>query len=887
MTDVWDESEVGDLEDEYELLGELGRGSSAVVFRARDRWLGRLVAIKVVRPHSIASADDAMLRLAREARTVAKLQHPNIVTVHAVRRMRAGGLALIMQIVPGRTLKAAITEHGPFAPEQAERVLHDVAEALAYAHAHGVVHRDVKPENIFLDENSGRALLSDFGIAHSADHESRLTMTGAAIGTPAYMAPEQIDGAPADARSDIYSLGLVAWEMLTGRRPWDGESLYNVICKQKQEELPAIDALRPGAVPPRLQYIVERMMQKRPAARWAGADGLLANLDHWVVPSDWRQWEAAHKRRRDAARTARADAREKALVERSPSDMATVHFRRPANGATAAEGADANLQVIARSPNATPPTVAAVDDDKPSWANETPDAPNRGRRMFAIAALAVVALGSSAAWYADATGRIDVGTMFASASQSPTSGDASGDTANVTSIVAQAGTNGQVLDSQNGQLDDTSNVRDSTSGFRDSAATAAFIDSAVNARIALSGDRTASTSVDVVGEQGAPRLPRRRVVAPSPAAESATAPAAVPTGPSIRATDDVGVVAAGGRHSCVLSTGRALCWGANENGQLGDGAVESREAPAAVVGDISFTQIAAGLAHTCGVTASGDAYCWGADDRGQLGDATTTSRSTPARVNTNLNFRYVRTGSNHSCGLTTGGEVACWGANNMGQLGDGSSSLRTSPVRISADRRFVSVSTGWNHTCAIATDGELLCWGANVEGQLGDGSQQNRNTPQRVNTDVRFTSVSAGGGHTCAVSDASTVLCWGRNTFGQLGIANTARQSSPTPVASTSRFTSVSLGGVHSCARTSGGQAWCWGRNPYGQLGDGTTGDRNVPTRVVGNISFATISATGAHTCGTSNDGAVSCWGFNVQGQLGDGTRNHLSRPARVALPSR
>ena len=219
MTQLPDDVEVADLADEYELLGELGRGASAVVYRARDRALGRLVAIKVVRAHSIAGADDAMRRLAREARTVARLQHPHIVTVYAVRRLQTGGLALVMQLVPGRTLKQAITEHGPFAPEQAEQVMRDVAEALAYAHSRGVVHRDVKPENIFLDADSGRALLSDFGIAHTNDNESRLTMTGAAIGTPAYMAPEQIDGAPADARSDLYSFGLVTWEMLTGRAP--------------------------------------------------------------------------------------------------------------------------------------------------------------------------------------------------------------------------------------------------------------------------------------------------------------------------------------------------------------------------------------------------------------------------------------------------------------------------------------------------------------------------------------------------------------------------------------------------------------------------------------------------------------------------------------------
>jgi serine/threonine protein kinase len=327
MMDGWDEREVSDLADEYEMLGELGRGASAVVYRARDRVLGRLVAIKVVRAHSIASADDALQRLAREARTVARLHHPNIVTVHAVKRLASGGLALVMQLVPGRTLKETLAAEGPMAPERVERVLRDVAEALAYANIHGVVHRDVKPENIFLDAESGRAMLSDFGIAFSVEHESRLTVTGATIGTPAYMAPEQIDGAPANARSDLYSLGVVAWEMLSGQRPWAGQSLFNVILKQKTEELPPIDALRPGEVPERLQYLIERMMQKRPGARFAGAEGLIAKLDRWSEPPDWSQWQAAHRRRRVLmAGGGSAGSTRPTAVE--PTEADTVVFRR-------------------------------------------------------------------------------------------------------------------------------------------------------------------------------------------------------------------------------------------------------------------------------------------------------------------------------------------------------------------------------------------------------------------------------------------------------------------------------------------------------------------------------------------------------------------------------
>ncbi len=883
MIDAFDDSEVADLEDEYELLGELGRGASAIVYRARDRALGRLVAIKVVRAHSIASADDAMLRLAREARTVAKLQHPNIVTVHAVKRLRTGGLALVMQLVPGRTLKQAIVEHGPFAPEQAERVLHDVAEALAYAHAHGVVHRDVKPENIFLDADSGRALLSDFGIAHSADNESRLTMTGAAIGTPAYMAPEQIDGAPADARSDIYSLGLVMWEMLTGKRPWDGESLFNVISKQKQEDLPAIDALRPGVVPPRLQYITERMLQKRAAARWAGADGLLANLDHWVVPNDWRQWEAAHKRRREAARAMRAEQRE-ANETASPSDMATIRFRR--DGSTPGS----NVQVIDRGAMVTPASAASLvpEDDKPSWAVEPTAPPRRAWRAAMVAAM-LIAVGTGAAWYADATGRINMRALIGGSASSATLANANADARSGAALVT---------DTQVGTLSDSTSVLGAVAADSVVAATTgsptgvAPSSDQVGATAALNGatpplttDRQPTTAVPIVPPESVPPRARRAAPVASPAPSVATE--STPAAPAVRATDDAGVVSAGGRHSCALANGRALCWGANDAGQLGNGDVESSDAPSAVAGDLEFVQIAAGLAHTCGVARGGDAYCWGADDRGQLGDATTTSRSAPVRVNSNLNFRVVRSGSNHTCGLTTGAQIACWGLNTMGQVGDGTYGMRTSPVRINSDQRFVSVSTGWNHSCAIAYDGSAWCWGANNDGQLGDGTRTNQNAPQRVQSSLRFTSLSAGGGHTCGVTEDGALHCWGRNAFGQLGIGNTTSQSAPVRVESTARFASVSLGGVHSCARTTSGQAWCWGLNTYGQLGDGSMVNRSSPVRVIGVSNFAVINATGAHTCGTTTDGSVSCWGFNVQGQLGDGTRNHLARPTRVAIPGR
>jgi serine/threonine protein kinase len=246
-------------------------------------------------PHLAGS--EQIKRFQGEAAAAARLNHHGIVPVYDVGE--CNGLHYFsMGFVDGPNLEMKAREQ-ILSCREAAAICRDLAEALEYAHQNGVIHRDVKPENVFIDSLSGRALLSDFGIAHSNEFDSRLTMTGSAIGTPAYMAPEQIDGAPANARSDLYSLGLLTWEMLTGERPWAGDALYNVIYKQKHEELPAIDSLRPGAVPARLQYIVERMLQKRPGARWAGADGLLAALNAWVVPSDWRQWEESHKRRRE------------------------------------------------------------------------------------------------------------------------------------------------------------------------------------------------------------------------------------------------------------------------------------------------------------------------------------------------------------------------------------------------------------------------------------------------------------------------------------------------------------------------------------------------------------------------------------------------------------
>src|SRR4051812_26926842 len=264
------------LDSEYWILGEIGRGGTAIVYLARERATGAEVAIKLIRAKYLED-EETMARFAREARFVASLAHPNVVGVHRVLDLGSSGIALVMTHINGRTLKQVIHDERPLAAELVVRVLRDVASALAAAHAMGIIHRDVKPENIFITDD-GRALLADFGVARSMTGDTQLTMHGVAIGTPSYMSPEQIDGTAMDGRGDIYSLGLVAWEMFTGHRPWEGESLYAVLYHQRHHELPDVREMRQD-VTDELADVINGAIEKEPSARWQTMEDFIAALD--------------------------------------------------------------------------------------------------------------------------------------------------------------------------------------------------------------------------------------------------------------------------------------------------------------------------------------------------------------------------------------------------------------------------------------------------------------------------------------------------------------------------------------------------------------------------------------------------------------------------------
>jgi serine/threonine-protein kinase len=254
----------------YAVERELGRGGMGVVFLGRDVSLDRRVAIKLL-SGEYASQDAVRQRFLREARLSARLSHPNIVPVYAVEE-HPEALFYAMGYVEGESLAARIERVGQLAPSEVATIVQQVAWALAYAHGNGVVHRDIKPDNILIEQGTGRAWVLDFGIARALEGAAeqpqltKLTQVGHVVGTAAYMSPEQAAGEDVDGRSDLYSLGVVAFQALTGRLPLEATSAQALLAKHLTETPPPVASVRPG-VPPALAKVVDGLLAKNPAAR--------------------------------------------------------------------------------------------------------------------------------------------------------------------------------------------------------------------------------------------------------------------------------------------------------------------------------------------------------------------------------------------------------------------------------------------------------------------------------------------------------------------------------------------------------------------------------------------------------------------------------------------
>jgi alpha-tubulin suppressor-like RCC1 family protein/tRNA A-37 threonylcarbamoyl transferase component Bud32 len=810
------------LDAEYEILRELGRGGTALVYLANERATGDEVAIKVIRSRYIDD-EEAQARFAREARLVARLHHPNVVPVRAVLDLDTAGLAIVMDHVVGQTLKQRIRQEGRLTPEDAGQILLEIGGALDAAHANGIVHRDVKPENIFIDRD-GRAMLADFGLARSMTPDTALTMAGVALGTPAYMAPEQIDGNDLDARVDVYSLGLVAWEMLTGRRAWLGEGLYDILYHQKHELPPDVRELRDD-VPDRLAEVIARAIEKRRDARWGSMREMLQALD-----------------------------------ESTPLSLAP---RRVSHG-------DETIRFVRTSlPTSAPVPVFALEpmeEEVPSIEVHRRRLPVVGVRTGAfvatlsLAAIAAALVRSRPAVPAAAPVDRTMLPVLQGDVPKPVILPAPLDTHAVTQVVR----------------------RDSDHTNRAPVVAAAPVTPKPAPKPAAAVDTTPDPAVAIPALSVRPRLATISVATDkiAPADPSAGSIWGGPTPLKLTAS-----IVTGGTHSCVVSSiGRATCWGNNDHGQLGGMATDRSKPTVGIDLAAQLVAITAGASHTCAIERDGAAVCWGNNDHGQAGGKTFGSRLAPSGVLGLHVFWGIAAGDSHTCALDEYGKPWCWGFNARGQLGEPSVTESATPVLVGKGLlRFASITAGSNFTCGLTADGRVSCWGDNSAGQLGDGSNFDRPLPVSVGS-VVLTSIAAGSNHVCGLAGDGEAYCWGRNAFGQLGDGGNLDRNTPVRVRGGMRFKSITAGSNHTCAVAVDGTAYCWGQNTYGQLGTGGAADVAQPATVADGHVFASIQAHASHTCGLTVSGEAFCWGNNSEDQLGDGTQTHRARPTLVAL---
>ena len=260
------------IDGRYRVISRLGSGGMADVYLAQDQLLGREVAVKVLH-HHFAEDHEFVERFRREASSAAALSHPNIVGIFD-RGEWNGTYYIAMEYVAGRSLKAIVREEGPLDPAAAIDIVMQILRAARFAHRRGVIHRDLKPHNVILDEE-GRARVTDFGIARAG--ASDMTLTGSIMGTAQYLSPEQAQGFAVSAASDLYSIGVILYELLTGAVPFEGESAVAIAFKQVSAEPRPPSELNPS-LPPSLDAVVLRALAKDPAQRYADADELIAAL---------------------------------------------------------------------------------------------------------------------------------------------------------------------------------------------------------------------------------------------------------------------------------------------------------------------------------------------------------------------------------------------------------------------------------------------------------------------------------------------------------------------------------------------------------------------------------------------------------------------------------
>ncbi len=738
----------------YAVFDEIASGGMATVHVGRllgPAGFSRTVAVKRLYPH-LARDPHFASRFLEEARLAARVRHPNVVSIIDVVE-HEGEVALIMDFVLGDSLSAllgALASRGLAVPVPiASGILVPILQGLHAAHETraddgtllGLVHRDVSPQNIVVGAD-GVARVLDFGIAKAAAHAPDGTQEGLLKGKLGYLAPEQLQGLEIDRRVDVFSAGVVLWEMLTGTRLFKCATVEETIRKILDHPIVPPSLSSPD-VPTALDTVTLQALARDREVRFATASEMAFELERSASPASAAQvaaWLESVAGAKVEALRARVSAVESSPVETSSTPPLAIEPEVGTSPSAVTPAASGNLPPSPR-PSGPLPLILAFTGlvavlSVIGYIRTRPDA-------------ATAQGAASAASGTPSKSAPSVAPPVVAPAANPTcphldqvTAIASGPAARFTCALREDHSVWCWGSNEAGQI---------ASGRKDMprATKVARLDASVEV---AAGNRHACA---VLGDTNVACWGKDLLDHPT----------------RVLGLSDVLHLRCGGRHSCVLRNGGGVsCWGEEDRGQLGT-TMQDAALVAAVEGLPPATWISAGTAHSCAVLASdGSVWCWGDNMYGQLGQGRSDRepQARPLRVPSLPPCVQVEAGDKTTFVRTRDGHVYGWGFGIK------------RPVRLAIEG-VTGIGAGGKQNCAIDDQGSVWCWGFNDFGQLGRSTEQDSATPVRVQVPSRATQVVAGEVHVCALIEPGAVVCWGSNEQGQLGIGASDRERHPGP----------------------------------------------------------------------------------------------------------
>ena len=868
---------IGSLVGDFLIVDAIGAGGFGRVFLALQSPLFRLRgALKLIEfPSDNAVIVQALSeKFQGEAEALAELTHPNIVRLLKY-GMHGKKPYLVMEYVDNAaTLRHEILVRAKrqtgFTHKQLKIVFDQILNGLEAAHAQNIIHRDVKPENVMLQEVVGNPMhvkLLDFGTAKFIENRAD---TKWPLGSPSYMAPEQVNLKGIGPWSDLYAVGVMIFELLTGHRPFPGKTENEIVSFKMDETFDPLKPLEAADFPADVQSFMRKALDRSPEDRYRSVEEFRASM------------HIAFEQLAEHPGTYGSQGVELTnLLDDSDLVMIAAAGAQPTRQAS-----DPPEGIIATDEKSEPPALPSKLHLKPTeTSDEAEDGDEHSRATAVNAAIKLE----------------DLPDAQASDDEPEQEKAAQGD---------------------------NHRRKSSSAPMIGLLAVVAVLGLAVLYLL----NEAPAPPVEQIPDAGAAKTPDLATVAvPDLGKADAGSKADIGGAPDAGASIDFGMadapqqimklqgVSAGKFHTCAVIEGNVRCWGANFEGELGLGnknAVGDKgpasKAPYVKLDGKALQVVAAGdrqSNYSCALLEGGDVRCWGANQFGQLGLGNTDrvgQENTPTDVpplGLGGAATFISAGASqfasHACAILEGGLLRCWGGNKYGELGlahtttvgDDEPPSALAPVQL--PEKTAHVSSGKYHTCVVSEKGTVRCWGWNKYGQLGLGHTKNIGDDEvpgraaKVALPGKATQTSVGRWHSCALLENGDVHCWGRNNKGQLGLGNTKdigdneklRKSKAVDLGAPA--IGIALGSLHTCALLEDGRVRCWGDNKFGQLGYSHTrdvGDDESPMTVaavyMGEKAVA-LTAGAYHNCAILESDQLKCWGYNKFGQLGYGhTKN-------------